>query len=52
MYSALWRILPGPIGLRILILFMLAAGILYAIIGWVFPWIDNLLVPVEDVTVN
>ena len=43
MYSALWRILPGPVWVRILILLVLVAVVLAALVTWVFPWVDSLL---------
>ena len=47
MYGALWRILPGPVWLRILILIALFAVVLWALVTWVFPWVDSLLGPQE-----
>ncbi len=52
MYAALWHILPGPVWVRILILLVLLAAVLYALAFWVFPWIDDLTAPVQDVTVD
>jgi hypothetical protein len=43
MYSALWRILPGPVWVRILAIVVIAAIVLFACVTWVFPWIDGLL---------
>ncbi len=37
MYAALWRILPGPWWVRLLILLVLLAAVLYALMFWVFP---------------
>lgn len=51
MYAALWRVLPGPWFVRLLILLVLIAGILAACVFWVFPWIDLLVAP-EDVVVT
>ena len=47
MYGALWRILPGPVWLRILILIVLAVVVLWALVTWMFPWVDSLLGPQE-----
>ena len=47
MYGALWRILPGPVWLRIVILVLLFAVALWALVTWVFPWVDSLLGPQE-----
>jgi hypothetical protein len=51
MYAALWRVLPGPVWLRILIMLVAALAILAALVTWVFPWVDSLLGPQEG-TVN
>ena len=42
MYGALWRVLPGPVWLRALILAVAAAAILTALVIWVFPAIQPL----------
>lgn len=51
MYAALWRILPGPTWVRILILIGMAAVVLTALVLWVFPIIDQWTAP-QDVTVE
>jgi len=51
MYSALWRALPGPIWIRILILVVLVLVLLTALVLWVFPLIDSLTTN-QDVTVE
>jgi len=51
MYAALWRALPGPIWLRIIILVLMAAVLLTALVLWVFPLIDSLTTN-QDVTVE
>jgi len=51
MYGALWRILPGPIWVRILILLALATVVVLALVVWVFPYVDQLIAP-QDVTVE
>lgn len=43
MYSALWRILPGPVWVRILAVLVTVAIVLFSLATWIFPWIDNLL---------
>ncbi|TQL55373.1 hypothetical protein [Subtercola boreus] len=52
MYVSLWRVLPGPVWLRILILVVALAIILFALSTWVFPFVDGLLTPSQPVTVN
>jgi hypothetical protein len=51
MYAALWRILPGPAWLRILILAVLATAVVMALVVWVFPWAADLLLP-QDASVG
>ncbi|WBU37225.1 hypothetical protein [Homoserinibacter sp. YIM 151385] len=51
MYGALWRILPGPWWVRVLILLVLAAAAVAALILWVFPWVDQFVAP-QEVTVG
>ncbi|WP_200932259.1 MULTISPECIES: hypothetical protein [unclassified Microcella] len=51
MYAALWRALPGPVWLRVLIVLVLLAGILWALAYVVFPWAADVLLP-QDVTVE
>ncbi|UTT63511.1 hypothetical protein [Microcella humidisoli] len=48
MYAALWRILPGPTWVRILMLIVLAALVLAALVEWVFPWAADTLLPQES----
>lgn len=49
MYAALWRILPGPLWVRVLILVALAAGVLTVLVLWVFPFVDAITAPQEVV---
>jgi hypothetical protein len=51
MYAALWRILPGPAWVRVLILLVLAAAVLYGLFFYVFPWISPYVNP-QEVTVQ
>ena len=48
MYAALWRVLPGPVWVRVIILIVLAALAAAALMQWVFPWAANLLLPQES----
>ncbi|MEW1962823.1 hypothetical protein AB0269_10220 [Microbacterium sp. NPDC077644] len=47
MYAALWRILPGPWWVRVLILIIAAAVIVYGLFFYVFPWISPIIAPGE-----
>lgn len=43
MYAALWRILPGPIWVRIILVLILVAAVLAVLATWVYPWMDGIL---------
>ncbi len=51
MYGALWRVLPGPWWIRLLIVLALVAAVVYALFTWVFPWVSQYVNP-QDVTVE
>jgi hypothetical protein len=51
MYVALWRVLPGPVWLRVILVLLLAAAVVFALFTWVFPWVDAILNPI-NVTVE
>jgi membrane protein implicated in regulation of membrane protease activity len=51
MYAALWRLLPGPWWVRILLLLILAAAALYGLYFYAFPWISEMVNP-QEVTVE
>ena len=40
MYSAIWRVLPGPTAVRVLLALLLVVGVLAALWFLVFPWVD------------
>jgi len=41
MYAGLWRILPGPVWVRLLLVLLLLTMVLFALSTWVFPYIDQ-----------
>ena len=47
MYAALWRVLPGPWWVRVIILLVAAALVLAALVAWVFPFVDQFVAPQE-----
>ena len=47
MYAALWRVLPGPVWLRILLAIALVFVVIAALFSWVFPWVDGIINPIE-----
>ncbi|MCU1558801.1 MAG: hypothetical protein JWN09_2796 [Microbacteriaceae bacterium] len=51
MYGALWRLMPGPIWLRVVLMVLFFAVILAVLILVVFPWL-NTFVNVNDNTVG
>jgi hypothetical protein len=51
MYTALWKIIPGPLWVRILIAVAAAAVVIVGLMMFVFPWVDTLVTP-RDVTVE
>ncbi|MEO8908538.1 MAG: hypothetical protein ABI310_10790 [Microbacteriaceae bacterium] len=51
MYAALWRVLPGPVWIRIIIVLILVVAVIYALVTWVFPWVDAMMVGNEEGTV-
>jgi flagellar basal body-associated protein FliL len=48
MYAALWRVIPGPLWVRILIVIVLLVLVLAALVEWVFPWAADTLLPQES----
>ncbi len=47
MYAALWRVLPGPLWLRIVFVLALLGAVLFILATWVYPWVDAFLVNQE-----
>ncbi|MCF8540271.1 MAG: hypothetical protein K9H50_00685 [Aurantimicrobium sp.] len=43
MYVALWKVLPGPLWARILIVVSGALAVLAALVFFLFPWVDRVL---------
>lgn len=51
MYGWLWRALPGPAWVRVLLVVLLAAAVVAACFTWVFPAIAPHM-PFNDITVD
>ena len=51
MYAALWRVLPGPTWLRLLLLLLLAFAVVLVCFEWVFPLIARAM-PLNEQTVG
>lgn len=50
MYAALWRALPGPWPLKLVITLVLVAAVFLLLMEVVFPWVATLM-PYNDVAV-
>ncbi|MBX3094909.1 MAG: hypothetical protein KF680_10300 [Cryobacterium sp.] len=51
MYAALWRILPGPVWVRVIIVLLLVAAVLFSLVTWVFPWVQT-IIDTPEVTIE
>ncbi|WP_395885314.1 hypothetical protein [Curtobacterium pusillum] len=51
-FPFVWRILPGPVVVKVLLLLVLLAAVVYALFTWVFPWIAADILPPPDGTVD
>lgn len=51
MYAWLWRHLPGPTPVRVVIALALFVAVVAVLFAWVFPWVEPRL-PFTDVTVD
>lgn len=47
MYAALFRVLPGPLWLRIVIAVVLVGAVVFVLAAWVFPNIDSMMTPAQ-----
>lgn len=52
MYAALWRLLPGPLWLRVLLVVVMLAGIVALLMFVVYPWAAIVLTPDVESTVT
>ena len=51
MYGWLWRALPGPLAVRLLLVLLLLLAVVALLFLVVFPWVEELL-PYNDVNVG
>lgn len=51
MYAALWRALPGPVALRVVLALLLVLAVVAVCFTWVFPAVAPSL-PFNDTTVE
>ncbi|MCD2498528.1 MULTISPECIES: hypothetical protein [Microbacterium] len=48
MYGALWRVLPGPWFVKLIIVLVVVAAILYGLFWYAFPWVSATFFPPAD----
>lgn len=51
MFSLIWRFFPGPAWLRVIVLLLAAAALVWALITYVYPWALEKF-PEPEATVN
>lgn len=51
MYGALWRVLPGPWFVKLLLVLALVAAVLYGLFFYAFPFVSQFVNP-QEVTVG
>lgn len=51
MFSLLWRFFPGPAWLRLIIVVLVLAALVWVTITYIYPWVAS-FIPAEDVTVT
>ena len=51
MYAFIWRLLPGPVPVRLVLALALVAGVVLLLFTTVFPWAEHAL-PFLNVTVT
>lgn len=43
MLFAVWRFFPGPAWLRVIVVLLTLAALVYALITWVYPWVTTVI---------
>jgi hypothetical protein len=51
-FTLLWRFVPGPAWVRVIVLFVAAAALVFVMINYVYPWAATLLPNPEESTVD
>ncbi|MCP3426895.1 hypothetical protein NBM05_12985 [Rothia sp. AR01] len=52
MYALLFRLLPGPLWLRVVLAVFLIIAVLFLLVQFVFPWLDEHSPLTPDVTID
>lgn len=48
MYAAIWRVLPGPWPVKLILALALVAGIVYLLVFHLYPWVMQEYFPTPD----
>lgn len=51
LYGFLWRLLPGPVAVKVVLATLLVLAVVAALFIWVFPVLEPLM-PGNDITVG
>lgn len=51
MYSWIWRNLPGPVWMRLILSLVIIGAVVLALFEWVYPWLAPIL-PFQQQTVG
>lgn len=51
MFSILWRFLPGPVWVRLVLILAVLAAVVYALAFYGYPWVATLM-PEEETTIT
>ena len=52
MFSIIWRFFPGPAWLRVIVLLLVAAALVYAVITYVYPWVTAQFPPQDSTVIS
>ena len=50
MYGYLWRLIPGPFIVKLIVTLIVAEAVLFLLMEVVFPWVSTMM-PYNDVSV-
>ena len=51
MYAGIWRLIPGPWIVKLIVMLALFAAAAYGLIFYAYPWVLETFFPTIDVTV-
>ena len=50
MYGYLWRLIPGPVIVKLIVTLIVAVAVFFLLMEVVFPWVSTMM-PYNDVSV-